>query len=291
MTAPVTDLWSILNPAFEAGISGWALYGALAVLGLLVGILTGLFGVGGGFILVPLMNVIIGVPYEIAVGSSLSMIIGASTAGTLTNRKQGTINVRVAALIAAGSALGSILGDLLQSALIGWLGAGAAFTRAMHALFLLLLALSAYFTVRKTKRASAAGHTDPESAGSETGAATLFVIGLGLGVLTGLLGIGGGVLLIPILLTFVGLGERSAAGTSIGVVLVAAVIGTIKKGLDPLAKISMPVVVALLLASTVGVQFGNALGKKLRGDRFRRWYVVVLAVAAALIVWDILVGA
>lgn len=319
----IADILAIVAPPFEAYLSGPWLYGALVLLGGFFGILTGLFGVGGGFAAVPLMNTLLGIPYEIAVGSSLSMIVGTSTTGILKNRRQGTANLAIAGTIASGSAVGAILGDMIQTALVTGMGGGhgSRFTLIMHALFITLLAVAFALTLHKPNRGThrpllqripcrfcielgsgSAGPSGPEpAAGSATaraghkpagttaiGVFWLVLLGIGIGILTGLLGIGGGVLMIPLLLVVVGLGERESAGTSLGIVFVSALVGTLKKAYSPIAKVSLPVTVALLLAGVIGVQIGIALGHHVDGRRFRKWYSFIILAAVAIIIVDVI---
>ena len=78
--------------------------------GFVIGILSGLFGVGGGFLLVPLLNVVFNVPYNIAIGSSLLQMVGTATASTLKHRSYGHIDFKLAGFILMGSMIGVELG-------------------------------------------------------------------------------------------------------------------------------------------------------------------------------------
>ena len=78
--------------------------------GFIIGILSGLFGVGGGFLLVPLLNVVFNIPYNIAIGSSLLQMVGTVTASTLKHRGYGNIDYKLAGFILIGSIVGVELG-------------------------------------------------------------------------------------------------------------------------------------------------------------------------------------
>ena len=90
--------------------SGPVLY---ALIGLLAGLASGCFGIGGGAIIVPALTLLCGVPYHVAVGTSLALIIPISLAGSLTSWKLNTIDWRIAAACALTGILGAILGSLL----------------------------------------------------------------------------------------------------------------------------------------------------------------------------------
>jgi len=84
-----------------------------ALIGLLAGLASGCFGIGGGAIVVPALTLLCGVPYHVAVGTSLALIIPISLAGSLTSWKLNTIDWRIAAACALTGILGAILGSLL----------------------------------------------------------------------------------------------------------------------------------------------------------------------------------
>jgi uncharacterized membrane protein YfcA len=90
--------------------SGPVLY---ALIGLLAGLASGCFGIGGGAIVVPALTLLCGVPYHVAVGTSLALIIPISLAGSLTSWKLNTIDWRITAACALTGILGAILGSLL----------------------------------------------------------------------------------------------------------------------------------------------------------------------------------
>lgn len=286
----MADIISVLTPEVSANIAGLGLYGALALLGAAIGLLTGLFGVGGGFLTVPMMNIVLGVPYELAVGSDLSMIVGTSTAGVLRHRDAGTIDVHTAWFIGSGSIVGAIAGDVLQDFVRGFANPQG-FTLAMHALFLALLVGAVVLTTRPLRAtATTAGQNQPAGlvyTRRRVRYPALALIGVSIGVLTGMMGIGGGVLLVPVLLAIVGLPERTAAGTSLLIVLLSASVATIKKTMSPLAKVSLPVALALLAGGVTGVQLGVFLGRRLPGKQFRKYYGYVLIAAMAAIFIDI----
>jgi hypothetical protein len=292
-------LLDILNLQFPAALDGWGLWAALAGLGLIVGVSTGLFGVGGGFMVTPLLNVLIGVPYELAVGSSLCFIVGTSSSGLAGHWRLGNVEPRTIATLASGSVIGAILGDEIQKLLIRYVADGdeRVFTEIMHVFFILLLLVTAWLIWRGPKahhtgktpvqRLKLPPYVQLRRAGLESVSLPAMIgIGLGVGVLTGLLGVGGGVLMMPILILAIGLKPHQAVGTSLGVVLLAAVIATIWKGYQD--KVSLAIAMALLVTSTIGVQVGMVLCMKLHAEKLRRYFAIVVLLAAALVGADLL---
>ena len=308
------EVWQLLSPATEAALSGGSYYVSLLAIGLGIGILTGFFGVGGGFLVVPILNVMLGVRYEIAVGSSLSFIIGTSFAGLLRQRKAGNVHFGVAGYLVAGSVLGAVLGDSLQMFLLNGIAGGntALFTVFMHSIFIVVL-VGTIFAMRSsnnsseadtaaTKKAAVNDRSDApllakigpppkfhivEWAGFGFSVPGTFLVGALIGVFTGLLGIGGGVLLVPVLLGLFGLSHQKAAGTSLAIIFATAVVAVIKKSLSAVPKVSLPMTLILLVASVIGVQLGVYLVKRVSGSGFRRLFVYVLLAAIAMIVTDL----
>ncbi len=114
----INDIINYINPEFTSFYSGILLFGSLALLGVLIGFIASLFGVGGGFLLVPLMNIVLGIPMEVAAGSATCYIIGTSSTGFVRQIKQGNVEFKVFLFIAIGSSFGAVLGDLIQNILI-----------------------------------------------------------------------------------------------------------------------------------------------------------------------------
>src|SRR6056297_216221 len=294
------QLIQFITPAVESSISGLPFYAALLAIGLGIGVLTGFFGVGGGFLVVPILNVLLGINYEIAVGSSLSFIIGTSFAGLVKQRKLGNVHFRVAGYIIIGSILGAVLGDSLQMFLLYGLAGGNTemFTVFMHSIFIVVL-IGTIFAMRtpgesETHRLPLLARLGPapkfqiEEWGSHGFSVPgSFLVGVLIGVFTGLLGIGGGVMLVPILLGLYGLSHQKAAGTSLAIICATSVVAVIKKSFSDVPKISLPLTIILLIASLVGVQVGIFIIRRISGVGFRRYFIYVLLAAIAMIAFDL----
>lgn len=275
----------------DAVLSGAALVAALAGLGLLVGIASGMFGVGGAFLMTPMLATIFRIDYTLAVGSGLCCIIGTSASGLARHRRLGNVAGRAVMLLGAGSVVGVLLGDMLHDAMKAWLGAD--FTQVMHGLYIALLLTAAWLVAR----GPVTGHADkhflqrlpvgprvdlPRANLRHVSVPGLAGIGLLAGLLAGTMGTGGGVIIVPILIVLVGLTPHLAVGTSLGVILPTAIVGVVKKGMGE-GKVSLAIAMSLLVGSTIGVQIGAYICHRLHADRLRRYFaVLVLAVAAVV---------
>ncbi len=302
------ELLQIIAPPFTAHFSGPIFYLVLVILGLSIGFLTGFFGVGGGFLTVPLLNIILGVPYEIAVGSDLSFIIGTSSSGFLRQATLGKVEYKTVGCIAGGSIAGAVVGDVIQDYLLFTVAGGRhlMFDSIMHSMFVVLLVFTALIILKQPDkkqpetRAVKAGTplqrlkfgptVDLDHDGLEgVNLSGLILIGFLVGILTGVMGIGGGVLMMPILLLLVGLPADKASGTSLGIVFLAATAGVVKKTLSATPKIDLSITLALLVASVIGVQLGIHLVQNFDTSRFRRYFAVIVICAIGLILADLFI--
>jgi uncharacterized protein len=295
-------LWGLMGPEVKFSIAGAML------IGLGVGFLSGLLGVGGGFLLAPLLNGILGIPLRIAGPSDLCQIQGTSLSGLLRHRKQGNSDTQVAVLILGGTFCGTFVGVSIMEYLkgLGNIVLAGGETPAVEAvlsfLFLGMLVVIGSFvmteavrTGRKLKAGAGAGagprrglfalirippYVTP-TGGSPVPAILVSYAGLLVGVLQALLGIGGGVLLLPILVYLVGVSTHAAVGTSLMIVFGASIVGTLLHALA--GNISLPLVLALLLGGTMGSQFGALLSARIESHKLRKYFAFVV-VAAMLVI-------
>ncbi|MGL1890497.1 MAG: sulfite exporter TauE/SafE family protein [Spirochaetaceae bacterium] len=295
------DILSYIFPAFTANYSGITLFLVLAGLGIGVGLLAGLFGVGGGFLLVPLMNIALGIPIEVAGGSATCYIIGTSSTGFIKQLKNGNVEFKVFLFIAMGSSIGAILGDVLQNFLLSSVANGnqAYFEQITLTVFFILLIIIAgimFFTPHERSDKKLLLQKFPigprvdlvQSGINGLSISGLILIGLIGGILTGLLGISGGVLFTPLLVLGVGLAGSVATGTSLGVVLVASVVAVIKKGFSGPGKISLGIALSLLIASAIGIQTGIRIGQKLHAAKLKKYFAIVVLLAAAMVLYKLI---
>jgi uncharacterized protein len=289
-----------LNLQFEAVLHGPGLWAALAGLGLAVGMLTGLFGVGGGFLVTPLLRNLIGVDYSLAVGSDLCFIVGTSASGLSRHRRMGNVEPKTIALLACGSVVGTLLGDAIHN----WLKFSVAeserdFNNIMNGLFLVVLLLTAWLVWKGPSERHGGRSvlqrlplppniTLKEAGLDDISLPGMLLVGTGVGVLTGLLGVGGGVLFMPVLLLVVGLKAHQAVGTSLGVVMLSAIVGTAVKGFN--GQVSLAIAGSLLVTSMVGVQLGAWLCQKLHANKLRKFFALIVLAAALMVLYKLIEG-
>ncbi|GAA3739158.1 sulfite exporter TauE/SafE family protein [Leifsonia bigeumensis] len=184
----------------------------LAAIGLVVGFFSGLFGVGGGIVLVPLLIVVVGFAQRRASGTSLAAVLPTAIAGMIAYAAHGSVDWIAGGLLAAGAIVGSLLGTWLlhhtRQKILRWI----------FVAFLLVVAVRMLFLVPDRS---------VDLAFNPWVIAGLVALGLVTGTLSGLLGIGGGVFIVPALMLVFGVGDLVAKGTSLLMMIPTAITGTI----------------------------------------------------------------
>ena len=250
----------------------------LALSGLLAGAFGALLGLGGGILIVPILTLGFDMPLAAAVGTSLICVIATSTGGAAVNVRAGRADVRLGILLGAGTVVG---------ALTGGVAAGLLPERVIAGLFAGLLAYTSYRMGREAlRRPDTTGEqrrpsTPSETAGGSDPGHRRLPAALGgsfvAGNVSGLLGVGGGIVIVPLLHLTMGAPMRVAVATSnfmIGITAAAGAYAYLFRG-DVDANVAAPVV--------LGVAIGSALGARWSG-RVRQGWLVGLFVVVMLYV-------
>jgi len=279
---------------------------AVAALGLAVGLIAGMFGVGGGFLMVPLMHVTLGVPLRYAVGAALCQTIATGLGAFLRYRKLGFAEWRFDMVAMGGSLFGVFLGTRLLNAM-EFMGSveigGRSFLLqrlvVIGAYCVLFSWLAVLMWFRSTPSADASVVPGPlarlkippfvnlPSAGLfGVSALAIAYVALLNGLLAGLLGIGGGIVMIPIMLYGFGFNIRCAAGSGIIIVLAVTVLGTVEH--VRVGDVHLGLVIPLMVGAALSAQVGATLTRSLSGTTLRRWLAVVLVVTVVALVFKLL---
>jgi len=194
--------------------------GAIMGIGLGAGILSGLLGVGGGFILVPAMVYLIGLSQHQAHGTSLAVMIFIVLLGAITYSQSGQMNWLVAIELAIGGVFGAMIGARLANKLSA--------KRLKRYFGLLLLFVAARMIYDVVSSASGAGPVNGHAV-SAGGFGAVAVLGLGVltGMLSGLMGVGGGIIMVPAMVYLMGLSQKMAQGISLAVIIPVSISGAI----------------------------------------------------------------
>lgn len=272
------------------------------IIGSVVGVLTGMFGVGGGFLITPLLNILLGIPMPIAVGTGAVDILGVSTAGLYRRRGEGWTDYKMAVVLFGGNFVGVRLGVRT----VGWLKSMGSLNfdgnpvpaadLVILCVFLVLLVGTAAWLFFDTSRAASTPvvrvglfsqirlppYTDfPTLERPRLSIVVVSYFGLLLGLLTGLLGIGGGVILFPALVYLVGMRTRFAAATSLALIWLSSFAASISHTVA--GNTDLGLAIPLLVGGTLGVQVGISLCKRMAGFRLRRLFGLVVLAAMVLV--------
>lgn len=235
----------------------------LALLGFFGGALSGLAGVGGGIVFVPALIYVAGWNIADAVAASLVIIVFSSLSGTLRNlRSENRVDWKTAALLST---------TVAPSALIGVAINRISPEVVVEVVFATLLLALAYPTAR--------GRGDLEGGRQRLHPAVVLIAGVGIGTLSGLVGVGGGVLMVPLMVLGLGLRPKVAIATSLAVVLFVGVVGAagyFATGFDRFAAL-VPLVAGCVAGAWLGVRV-----RDLTPDAYLRGGFALFMVAVAI---------
>jgi uncharacterized membrane protein YfcA len=216
----------------------------LAILGICGGVLSGLVGVGGGIVFVPALLYVAGWNITEAVAASLAIIVFSSLSGTIRNaRSENPVEWRTAGLLSLAVAPSTLIGVGISR-----VSPDVVVELAFAALLLAL----AYPTAR--------GRSESTS-GGKIPVALVLLAGVGIGALSGLVGVGGGVLMVPLMVLGMGLTTKTAVSTSLAVVLSAGLVGAlgyIAIGVVDLSELP-PLIVGAIIGAWIGVRLRDPL--------------------------------
>jgi uncharacterized membrane protein YfcA len=284
----------IYLPIAEVSLDIFVLLG----LGAAVGFLSGVFGVGGGFLLTPLL-IFIGVPPTVAVASSANQLVGASVSGVLAHWRRGNVDFKMGYVLLVGGLAGSVLGVWIFT-LLKRLGQIELTISVCYVLLLGVLgALMMIESIRALLRVHQPGasrrrlhqhtwmHGLPLKARfrrSRLYISALLPIGIGfvIGIFSAILGIGGGFIMVPAMIYMLGMPTSVVPGTSLlQIIFVAANVTVLQAYTNHTVDAVLALV--LLVGGVIGARIGTRFGMRLRGEQLRFLLaLMVLAVAAKL---------
>ncbi|WP_332810686.1 sulfite exporter TauE/SafE family protein [Sphingomonas sp.] len=270
---------------------------ALMIIGLggIVGLLTGMLGVGGGFLTTPIL-IFYGIPPAVAVASSATQITGTSVSGLLAYRRRKGVDYRMGAVLIAGGTVGAVVGGFLFR-LLQELGQ---IDTAIAVLYVILLgsigllmareSASALGLFKPSERARAPRRHNPITAvlpmrwrfyqsGLYISPLAPLALGFVAGILTVLLGVGGGFIVVPAMIYLLGMSAQVVVGTSLMQILAVTAATTLIHSITT-KSVDIVLAVLLLLGSVVGAQLGARFAQRIKPELLRLILaVVVLAVA------------
>ena len=288
----------IYLPIAEVSVNAFLLLG----LGGLVGVLSGMFGVGGGFLMTPLLF-FIGIPPAVAVATGANQIVASSVSGALAHLRRRTVDLRMGTVLLVGGLVGTALGIQLFNVLRAR-GQVDLLVQLCYVLFLgaigALMLVEGLRALRRTRRAAPRPrrhhgwmHALPlkvrfRASGLYFSVLPPLAVGLLVGVLVAVMGVGGGFIMVPAMIYLLGMPTKVVIGTSLFQIVFVTAFATL---LHAVTNQTVDVLLALLLllGGVVGAQVGARLGTRLRAEQLRILLALLVLSVCGKLALDLLI--
>ncbi len=271
------------------------------ILSLVVGVLSGLFGVGGGFLMTPFL-IFLGIPPAYAVPNEANNILGTSISGSTTHYLKGTLDYKMGLMIVAGGVAGTILGIITFSYFkdIGKINIVISlaymYILAIIGTIMLVQGISEIDRARKKVIIKNKLHSHYWIHGLPfrmrfkksklyESIFTPIIIGLLVGYLAAIMGVGGAFILVPAMIYIIGMPTKLIPGTSLFVTIFISAIVTVLHAFH-YGSIDLMLVMVLILGSILGVQIGQKLGEKVDSSQFKAILAFLLLLVGIAIAYD-----
>ncbi|MBN2752485.1 MAG: sulfite exporter TauE/SafE family protein [Rhodospirillaceae bacterium] len=261
---------------------------AIVALGGLVGFTSGLFGVGGGFLMTPLL-IFLGIPPSVAVGSGTNQIIASSISGVIAHWRRGNVDVRMGTVLLSGGVVGSGLGVLVFNLLKAW-GQIDLTIRLSYVVFLAsvggLMLVESVISLVKARGVSASAAAKPRGAENFAWATRLpllmrfpksglyisallpLAMGVLVGILVAIMGVGGGFIMVPAMIYLLGMPTQVVIGTSLFQIIFVTMSTTFMQATLN-HNVDAVLTILLMVGGVLGAQWGARVGAKLGGRHLR----------------------
>jgi uncharacterized membrane protein YfcA len=271
----------------------------IVLLGGGVGLLSGMFGVGGGFLTTPLL-IVYGIPPTVAAATSASQVTGASVSGVLAHFRRNGVDVKMGATMVAGGVVGAMLGAIL----FHWLQKTGQIDTVIALIYVVLLGTIGVMMARESLQSIGALHRGAPAparkrrhhplvaalplrtryyrSGLYISPLAPLLLGCATGVLTTLLGVGGGFIIVPAMLYLLGMSTQMVVGTSLFQTLFVTAAATMAHATGTRA-VDIVLAALLLVGSVTGAQVGARMASRIKPEYLRlALAVIVLAVGVRM---------
>jgi len=292
----------IYLPIAEVSVNAFLLLG----LGGLVGILSGMFGVGGGFLMTPLLF-FIGIPPAVAVATEANQIVASSFSGVLAHLKRKTVDLKMGFVLLIGGLIGAAAGVQVFAALTA-IGQVDLLVRLCYVVFLGIIGGLMFFeSLNAIRRARATpGGTPPptrktrgwmhklpfklrfRTSGLYISVIPPLFVGLFVGILAAIMGVGGGFIMVPAMIYLLGMPTKVVVGTSLFQIIFVTGFATLMHATTNYT-VDMVLAVLLLIGGVVGAQIGTRIGVKMKAEQLRILLAVMVLAVCGKLAFDLLV--
>ena len=286
----------IYLPIAEVSVNAFLLLG----LGGLVGLLSGMFGVGGGFLITPLLF-FIGIPPAVAVATSANQIVAASFSALLPHVRRRNVDFRMGSVLLAGGLLGSALGVYVFT-LLKTLGQVDLMVNLCYVVFLGIVgslmfveSLQALRQARKGAAPKRRKHTWVHGmpfkmrfrvSGLYISVIPPLLVGLSVGVLSAIMGVGGGFIMVPAMIYLLSMPTKVVVGTSLYQIIFVTAFTTL---LHAATNYTVDIILAvlLLIGGVIGAQYGAMVGARLKAEQLRILLAGLVLLVCAKLAFDL----
>jgi len=282
----------IYLPIAEVSVNAFLLLG----LGGIVGVLSGMFGVGGGFLMTPLLF-FIGIPPAVAVATEANQIVASSFSGVLAHFKRKTVDLRMGTVLLIGGLIGAALGLMVFNYLKAQ-GQVDLLVKLCYVVFLGVIgalmfieSLNAIRNIKKGKAPKRKKHNWIHGlplkmrfrvSGLYISVIPPLIVGVLVGILAAIMGVGGGFIMVPAMIYLLGMPTKVVVGTSLFQIIFVTAFTTM---LHATTNYTVDIVLAvlLLIGGVIGAQIGTRIGVKMKAEQLRILLaIMVLAVCGKL---------
>ncbi|MEK6581153.1 MAG: sulfite exporter TauE/SafE family protein [Nitrospirota bacterium] len=272
-------------------------------LGLVVGLLSGLFGVGGGFLMTPLL-IMLGIPATVAAATDSNQIVAASTSGTYAHWKVGNVDFKMGLYLLAGGFIGGLIG-VQGIKILNAMGNADFVIKITYVLMLGIVGtymfIESLLSMKKKKVEEVKAEKESgitrflkslplqihfEKSGVTHSAILPVAFGGFVGILAAIMGVGGGFLMVPVMVYILRMPMHVVVGTSLFQILFNCIEVTFLQAYTN-HTVDFMLAVLLLLGSTVGAQIGTVFGRKLKGEQLKIILAVIVLVVTVEIIFEL----
>ncbi|MBJ3763947.1 sulfite exporter TauE/SafE family protein [Maribius pontilimi] len=287
----------IYLPIAEVSVNAFLLLG----LGGLVGVLSGMFGVGGGFLMTPLLF-FIGIPPAVAVATEANQIVASSFSGVLAHLRRKTVDLRMGTVLLVGGLIGAGLGVWIFNILRS-MGQVDLLVKLCYVLFLGIIgglmfieSLNAIRNTRKGKPPKRKHHTwihalpfkmKFRTSGLYISVIPPLLVGLSVGVLAAIMGVGGGFIMVPAMIYLLGMPTKVVVGTSLFQIIFVTAFTTLLHATTNFT-VDMLLAVLLLIGGVVGAQVGTRIGVLMKAEQLRILLAIMVLLVCGKLALDLL---
>ena len=289
----------IYLPIAEVSVNAFLLLG----LGGIVGILSGMFGVGGGFLMTPLLF-FIGIPPAVAVATEANQIVASSFSGVLAHLKRRTVDLKMGCVLLVGGLAGAGLGVFIFNYLKS-LGQVDLLVKLCYVIFLGIIGglmfIESLNAIRKSRGNSAPPQRKKHNwihglpfkmrfrvSGLYISVIPPLLVGLCVGILAAIMGVGGGFIMVPAMIYLLGMPTKVVVGTSLFQIIFVTAFTTLLHATTNYT-VDMALAVLLLVGGVVGAQIGTRIGTRLKAEQLRILLAALVLAVCGKLAFDLLV--